>query len=145
VSAAAPAAIHASAVAWAGSGILVLGAPGSGKSTLVAQLLAMGAYLVADDLVRLVNRAGVLVASGSGSGVVGLIELRGNGIFRVATTNEVPVSLCVELTSAPERDRLPERTAVRLAGVEIALLQAGSASRLAAGQILLALGARRAG
>ena len=48
------------AVAWCGRGILLLGAPGSGKTALCLELLAAGAYLVADDLVRLEPRGGTL-------------------------------------------------------------------------------------
>ena len=134
-------AIHASAVAWAGQGVVLLGPPGSGKSTLVAQLLAEGAYLVADDLVRLTNRAGVLRAAASGA--PGLIELRGSGIFRVATTNEVPVKLCIELAPTHGQDRLPECTVTRLAGVEVPVLRARRLDWLLAGQVLLALCAQR--
>ena len=135
------AAVHACAVAWAGRGILLLGDPDSGKSTLVAQLLAAGAYLVADDLVRLVSRAGVLHAEASGP--TGLIELRGSGIFRIATAHGVRVSLCVELTSSAGHERLPELTTSRLAGVEIPAVRVGGHDRLVVGQILLALCARR--
>ena len=141
IPAGATAAIHASAVAWVGKGILILGEAGSGKSTLVGQLLAHGAYLVADDLVRLENRDGRLFARASGA--MGLIELRGSGIFRIATTNGVPVSLCVELASAHDQERLPERAVLRLAGAELPVLRAERHDRLAAGQVLLALWARR--
>lgn len=134
-------AIHASAVAWAGRGILVLGGAGSGKSTLVAQLLAEGAYLVADDLVRLDSRDGVLHAIPNGA--TGLIELRGSGIFRIATTNGVPVNLCVELTSPIDQDRLPKCAAIPLVGTEVPVLRAAHQGRVVAGQVLMALCARR--
>jgi HPr kinase/phosphorylase len=135
------AAIHASAVAWVGRGILILGEAGSGKSRLVGQLLAHGAYLVADDLVRLINRNGRLHARASGA--PGLIELRGSGIFRIATMSGVPVNLCVQLASVDDQERLPERPALSLAGTEVPLLRAGRHDRLTAGQVLLALWARR--
>ena len=134
-------AIHASAVAWVGKGILILGESGSGKSTLVGQLLAQGAYLVADDLVRLEPRRGRLIVRASGA--PGLIELRGSGIFRIATTNGVPVDLCVELAPADDRERLPARSAVTLAGIEVPMLRAERHDRLAAGQVLVALCGRR--
>ena len=137
-----PAAVHASAAAWAGRGILLLGEPGAGKSTLLADLLAAGAYLVADDLVRLEDRGGVLLATAGGA--TGLIELRGSGIFRVATTGVVPVRLCVELTAESQRERLPEFASVRLAGHEIPVMWARSATPPTAAQVLLALCSRRA-
>ena len=119
-----------------------LGDPDSGKSTLVAQLLAAGAYLVADDLVRLVGRAGVLHAEASGP--TGLIELRGSGIFRIATTAWCPSeplrrahALCRPASVSPSC------TTSRLAGVEIPAVRVGGHDRLVVGQILLALCARR--
>lgn len=137
-----PTAIHASAAAWAGRGILLLGEAGSGKSTLLAGLLAAGAYLVADDLVRLVLRNHLLCATASGA--TGLIELRASGIFRVATTDVVPVNLCVDLTAAPERERLPEIGVIRIAGIDVSVLRSQRGRPPAVAQILLALCARRA-
>ena len=133
--------MHASAAAWAGRGILLLGAPGSGKSTLLAQLLAAGAYLVADDLVRLLVRNRVLCVTAGGA--TGLIELRANGIFRIATTDVVPVNLCVELTAAPERERLPEGGLICVAGVDVPVLRAQRDGPPPVAQVLLALCARR--
>jgi serine kinase of HPr protein (carbohydrate metabolism regulator) len=135
------ASIHGSAAAWAGRGILLLGDPGSGKSVLLAQLLAAGAYLVADDLVRLEERGGTLYAKPAGA--TGLIEVRANGIFRVATTVGVPVNLCVELTAASGNERLPERTVKRVAGADLPVLRVGDRGAEAIGQILLALWALR--
>ena len=93
-------------------GILILGAAGGGKTALCLELMAAGAYLVADDLVRLEPRGGVLHASAAGA--TGLIELRGNGIFRVATSDGVRVSLCVELQAWSGQERLPETSVIRI-------------------------------
>jgi serine kinase of HPr protein (carbohydrate metabolism regulator) len=135
--------IHGSAASWAGRGVLILGEPGGGKSTLLAQLLAAGAYLVADDLVRVEARDGGLRAQPA-AGASGLIELRSGGIFRVATTVGVQVNLCVEVTSAPERERLPLRATTRIAGVEVPALRSHGPGTPTVGQVLLALCARRA-
>jgi serine kinase of HPr protein (carbohydrate metabolism regulator) len=130
---------HGSAVAWCGWGVLVLGGPGSGKSSLVTGLLAAGAYLVADDLVALRRQGQVVLAAAVAP--VGLIELRGNGIFRLATTSWVPVNLCVELDDAGER--LPERRTMTLAGVEIPILRLRLAQPQAVAAVLVALASRR--
>lgn len=131
-----------SAVAWCGRGLVALGPPGAGKSALVMGLLGAGGWLVADDVVTL-ERVGATVLAAPVT-PAGLIELRGNGIFRLATTSWVPVHLCVELASAGPDDRLPERRTTMIAGVEVPLLRlpAGHPSPVAA--TLIALVARRA-
>lgn len=136
---------HASAVAWCGRGVLILGPSGAGKSALLVGLMAAGAYLVADDLVRLVRRGPTLLATAVPP--AGLIELRGNGIFRVATTGWVPVNLCVELASPNGHERLPERrtTAIRGADVPCLRLVSGAPPPHGVAAILLALAARRVG
>jgi serine kinase of HPr protein (carbohydrate metabolism regulator) len=123
--------------------VLILGQPGAGKSTLLAGLLAAGAYLVADDLVRLTRRGSVLIASAVDR--AGLIELRGGGIFRVATTTGgVPVNLCVELESPDGHERLPERRTMTIEGVELACLRLAAPGHAAAvAGVLVALAARR--
>lgn len=54
--------VQGSAVAIGGRGVLIIGAPGSGKSDLALRLLDRGAQLIADDLVDVADRAGRLVA-----------------------------------------------------------------------------------
>jgi HPr kinase/phosphorylase len=133
--------LHASVAAWCGRGVLVRGASGAGKSALIADLLAAGAYLVADDLVQVERRCGCLYATPVAE--TGLIELRGNGIFRLATTVGVPVTLCVELAVGFESERLPTCATALVAGVELPRLRLdGSAPAVA--QVLIALTARRA-
>lgn len=136
-----PIAIHGSAAAWAGRGVLLRGSSGTGKSTLLAGLLAAGAYLIADDLVRLVWHHGVPCATASSA--TGLIELRSSGIFRVATTDVVPVNLCVELAAATERERLPEGGSLCIGGIHVPVLYALPDAPPTVAQILLALCACR--
>lgn len=120
--------------------MLVLGPSGSGKSRLVADLLAAGAWLVADDLVRLARRDGRLIAAAAAP--AGLIELRGGGIFRVATMNGVLIDLCVQLEEPQAQARLPERRAMTVEGVEVPALTL-PAGQATAAAVLLALAARR--
>ncbi|MFZ1431502.1 MAG: hypothetical protein WAS21_32680 [Geminicoccaceae bacterium] len=134
--------LHASAAAWCGRGILVRGASGAGKSALIADLLAAGAYLVADDLVQVERRCGCIYATPVAE--TGLIELRGNGIFRLATTVGVPVTLCVELAVGFESERLPTCATALVAGVELPRLRLDGRAPAAAAQVLIALTARRA-
>lgn len=54
----APALLHAAGVELAGGMVLLLGAPGSGKSTIAAHLFAIGHRLWGDDLVRFASTRG---------------------------------------------------------------------------------------
>lgn len=112
--------IHASAVAVAGRGLLILGTSGAGKSALALALIGRGAGLVADDQVRLVRRAEVLVASAP-TALAGLIEARGIGILRVPHALEVPVALAVDLDDAPAA-RMPQIRTITYLGVEVELI-----------------------
>jgi len=133
--------LHGSAADWCGRGVLLRGDPGAGKSALLARLLGAGAYLVADDLVQLERRQRGLRASAPAA--TGLIELRGNGIFQIATAVGVPVSLCVDLLPPHGSPRLPESGATSLLGVEIPLLRLAGDTPAALAQILVTLAARR--
>ena len=48
--------MHATCVDVNGSGVLIIGRPGSGKSSIAINLLALGATLVADDQCELVRK-----------------------------------------------------------------------------------------
>ena len=91
--------IHASCVARNGSGVLLTGAPGLGKSDLALRLLDHGFVLVADDQVDI--QAG---RASPPSSLAGLLEVRGLGIVRLPHTAGVPLALAVALGLS---DRLP--------------------------------------
>jgi HPr kinase/phosphorylase len=93
--------IHASCAARDGKGVLLIGAPGSGKSDLLLRLLDHGFHLVADDRVD--------IEAGQASPpppLAGLLEVRGLGIFRLRFEAPVPLALAVELGRG---ERLPPR------------------------------------
>lgn len=79
---------------WLGRGILLRGPPASGKSDLLLRLLEAGAELVADDLVRLELRDGRLIARPVA--YPGLVELRGQGLFRLPALGASSVDLLVD-------------------------------------------------
>jgi len=98
--------VHASAVAVAGRGLLITGAPGSGKTTLALEMIALGAVLVADDRVQVTpGAAGGLILSPPPN-IAGLAEVRGFGLARLQTSPSVPLALVADLDRA-EPDRLP--------------------------------------
>ena len=110
-------------MAYSGTGCLILGASGSGKSRLMAEMMALGAKLVADDRVELTEQSGMLMA-GAPKELYGIMELRGAGIIRVidAMPRHV-IHLVVELTDA-DPERLPEKATTELLGRAVPLLKA---------------------
>jgi HPr kinase/phosphorylase len=107
--------VHASCVAVAGRGVLILGPSGAGKSALALRLMALGADLVADDRTliavsddRLIARCPPVLA--------GLIEARGVGLLNSPALDQATVDLVVDLAQR-ETDRLPPRRRVTQLGI----------------------------
>ena len=99
---------HGSCAARHGSGVLLLGGSGSGKSDLLLRLIDRGFGLVAYDR--------VLVEAGQARPppvLAGLIEVRGLGLLRMDHVAPVTLGLVVALDdsvpgAAAGQDRLPE-------------------------------------
>ncbi|HYZ62373.1 MAG TPA: hypothetical protein VE650_07945 [Acetobacteraceae bacterium] len=119
--------IHASCAARDGHGVLLIGAPGSGKSDLLLRLLDIGFSLVADDRVEV--RDG---AARPPEALAGLLEVRGLGIVRLPFEAPVTLRLAVEMGRA---ERLPSPAlhplGVPLVAVDPALASAPARVRLA--------------
>ena len=107
--------MHATCVAIAKRGLLILGPSGSGKSALGLALMALGAKLVADDRTTLTNKAGVLIARCPAT-IRGLIEARGLGLIRAPSKATARITLVVDLGQT-EADRLPQHRYTTLCGV----------------------------
>lgn len=103
-----PVYIHGTAVSFKKSGILIIGKPGSGKSSLALELIGLGATLVADDQVLLVR---TLVDEPSlmqpPKVLEGMIEARGVGLLRAPWT-PARLRLVIDLDKT-EAKRFPER------------------------------------
>lgn len=97
---------HATTVAIDGRGVTIVGASGSGKSSLALRLIALGAVLVADDRTVVTLRNGRLIASAP-KPIAGLIEARGVGLLHAPLAPATPLGLVVDL-DAPAAPRLPE-------------------------------------
>lgn len=118
-------AVHASCVVLGEDGILIRGPAGSGKSTLVRDLIQLGAIsgvfaaLVGDDRVALTLRHGRLVAAPHPA-LAGLLEIRGLGLQPVdATMPSAVLRLVVDLAeTAPRMPEAAEET-VLLRGVAL--------------------------
>lgn len=130
--------IHASAVAQAGRGLLILGASGAGKSALALDMMARGAALVADDRVIL-TREGAALIGACPPQLAGRIEARGVGILNAAPAGPVPLALVVDLDRT-EPDRLPPLRHLSLLGVALPLVLGAGSPHLGAAlrQLLLA-------
>jgi HPr kinase/phosphorylase len=105
--------IHASCVVLgrstfkvpSGTGILVLGKSGAGKSDLALRLIARGAKLVSDDRTDLYLERGRLAARAPAS-IRGLMEVRGLGIVSLPCAAKARIALAVSLDGL--KARLPE-------------------------------------
>lgn len=118
--------VHASCAARHGQGVLLIGAPGSGKSDLLLRLLDSGFDLVADDRVDIEGNHARPPPS-----LAGLLEVRGIGIVRLPFQAPVPLALAVDL-SRGERMPSPAQTlGLPLVAIDAALASAPQRVRLA--------------
>jgi len=92
---------QATCVAVSGRGVLIEGAPGSGKSSLALALIDRGAVLVGDDGVALDVREDRLWATPAPA-THGLMEIRNVGIVDRPVT-EAPVCLLLRLDAQAPR------------------------------------------
>jgi serine kinase of HPr protein (carbohydrate metabolism regulator) len=116
----APISYQAGCVALGGRGVLIVGAPGTGKSSLVLALIDRGAVLVGDDSLHLLARDGRLLASPHPA-TRGLLEVRNVGLVPMPACEAVQVALVLELTQdAPRYIEAPAQTT--LAGVALPLV-----------------------
>ena len=113
--------IHATAVAVKDRALLITGASGTGKSRTAAQMLALGAGLIADDLVvAQATPTGVHVCAPPNT--LAFIEMRGIGLVPVPLVAR-PIALSTVIELAIDRDqwpaRLPQTRSVCILGVEV--------------------------
>lgn len=112
--------IQATCVAVRGRGLLIQGAPGSGKSSLALALMDRGAELVGDDGLTVAAKGSVLLASPPPN-IAGLIEVRNVGLLVRPTVGSVPIALALRLD--PQAPRLPdEPETLTIAGISLPCL-----------------------
>lgn len=123
--------IHGTCVAWEDRGLLILGASGSGKSSLALSLMAFGATLVSDDRVILAKVERDVTAAAP-DGLRGLVEARGLGLLTAEVSE--PVKLCgVVDMDETEQTRLPKAHWATLLGERLPLVYRVDAPHFAAG------------
>jgi HPr kinase/phosphorylase len=125
-----PPTVHATAILFGEAGVLIRGAPGSGKTTLALCLVdrwsAAGRFaaLVADDRVSLAAVGGRLVARVPPT-IAGLVEIAGLGIVPVNHEPAAVIALVIDLADRAAIARMPEpatRTE-RLMGIDLPRLE----------------------
>ena len=129
--------IHASVARVGERGVLIRGASGSGKSSLLLSLLSADAALVADDRTVLEVANGRLVASVPAA-IAGQMEIRGVGIVRRPYVSSVAIDLVVDLLPLAECPRLPSEVEGRAIVEGVSLPRIFVASGAADGAVRVA-------
>lgn len=129
--------IHASCVELGGTGVLLLGESGSGKSDLALRLIDAGGRLVADDRTDLHRKGDKLMAS-SPAPIAGRIEIRGVGIVPLTHVAEAVVGLAINLVAPDRVERLPAAQSRSWLGIDVPLLALAPFESSAAAKVRVA-------
>lgn len=95
-------AVQLTCVALGGRGVLIQGAPGSGKSSLALALIDRGAVLVGDDGILLHEQGGRLIAAPHPN-ITGKLEVRNLGLVDFPVSEPVPVAILLLFDSDAPR------------------------------------------
>ena len=109
--------MHASCVDINGSGVLIIGRSGSGKSSLAINLLALGSKLVADDQCEIVKNNNRFCVSKPAS-LPKSIEIRGVGLVSVPIVNETSLDWVVNMDEV-EKERMPTPRFTEIGGFRV--------------------------
>ena len=109
--------MHATCVDINGSGVLIVGRSGSGKSSLAINLLALGSTLVADDQCEIVKKNNRFRISKPAS-LPNSIEIRGIGLVSVPMVVETSLDWVVNMDEA-EKERMPDLRFTEIDGCKI--------------------------
>ena len=109
--------LHGTCVDIEGSGVLIIGSSGAGKSSLAIGLIALGAYLVADDQCEIKNVNTGLIISKPAS-LPESIEMRGIGLVSVPVVNQTHLNWIVNMDEVEEA-RMPDIRFTEISGHKI--------------------------
>jgi HPr kinase/phosphorylase len=128
--------------------VLIIGPPGSGKSSLALCLIDEPGYglsgvlmrceLVADDQVVIRRNGNVLVASPPPA-LAGKLEIRGLGIVDVVAGSRATLAIVVGLRAHAEIERLPEARNHDILGVTLPFVEIDAASPSASSRLRAAV------
>lgn len=130
--------IHATCISLNGSGVLLRGPSGSGKSDLALRLIDAGAVLVADDYCTLTHENGRLVAV-TPDAIAGKLEVRGLGILTLPFEKMAAVRLVVDLEPKDNIERLPETTTCKIEETDVPQVFVDADTPSAAAKVRMAL------
>lgn len=140
--------VHATAVAFEADdgpvGVLLRGAPGTGKSDLALRLIDAGAALVADDRTVLRCAAGRVLMSAPET-IRDRLEVRGLGIMRVSAVTQARLVLIVDLVRDEPVERLPPARYETVGDVAIPLIALDPRESSAAAKVRLGVRAAACG
>ena len=109
--------MHATCVDINGSGVLIVGRSGSGKSSLAINLLALGSKLVADDQCKLVKKNNSFCIFKPAS-LPNSIEIRGIGLVSVPMVVETSLDWIVNMDEV-ETERMPDPRFTEIDGYRV--------------------------
>jgi HPr kinase/phosphorylase len=140
--------LHGTCVSVNGEGVLILGAPGTGKSDLALRLIdepgfgvsesLMRGKLISDDQVIVTRQKDKLIASAP-STIQGKLEIRGLGIVSLARRPSVHLLLVVRLQSHSAIERLPDHGTFDILGLALPLVEIDGNSPSAPARLRAAL------
>jgi len=114
--------LHATAISYHGSGVLIRGPAGIGKSDLALRLIHNGADLIADDRVSL-DVSDKKIFLSAPPNIIGLIEIRGIGLIKIKAVRNIPLCLIVDLRQRNEIDRMPEHRKDLIENISVPIVQ----------------------
>lgn len=117
-----PLTLHGTCVDIRGSGVLICGKPGAGKSSLALQLIDRGATLIADDQ-TLLSLEGEKLALQSPASLKGIMEIRGVGLCSFPSQEKSYLKLFIEICEKEELERLPEPLFIKYYDLKVPLLK----------------------
>lgn len=140
--------LHGTCVSVGGLGVLIIGPPGSGKSSLALRLMDEPGYglatelmrgeLVSDDQVVVRQNENGLIASAPPK-LFGKLEIRGLGIVAAAALPKVSLALVVALKPHAEIERMPQPQSHAILGVLLPLVEIDGSSPSAPARLRAAI------
>ena len=140
--------LHGTCISIGDDGVLILGAPGSGKSDLALRLIdapgtgisgtILPCKLVADDQVIIRRDQGRLVALAPAA-LHGKLEIRGLGIVTLETQPSVLLALIARLQAHAAIERLPGPATFDILGHSLPVVEIDAASASAPARLRAAL------